>query len=56
VRAAQSAWGFVDDGTVTRFVQRLQADLEIGAWDERFGHLRSQPEFVGALRLLVGRP
>ena len=56
IRAAQSAWGFVDDDAVARTVARLRADLASGAWDERFGHLRSQPEFVGALRLLVGQP
>lgn len=55
VRAAQSAWGFVDDAAVTRCVERLRTDLTRGAWDERFGHLRTQPEFVGSLRLLVGR-
>ncbi|GIH20324.1 class I SAM-dependent methyltransferase [Rugosimonospora africana] len=56
VRAAQSAWGFVDDAAIERCVERLRTDLSRGAWDERFGHLRGQPEFVGSLRLLVGRP
>ena len=56
VRAAQSAWGFVDDTVIARFTRRLHADLADGAWDERFGHLRTQPEFLGSLRLLVGMP
>jgi hypothetical protein len=56
VRAAQSAWGFVDDPAAERAVERLRADLGSGAWDVRHGHLRSQPEFLGSLRLLVGRP
>ncbi|MEV6925346.1 class I SAM-dependent methyltransferase [Dactylosporangium sp. NPDC051485] len=56
VRAAQSAWGFVDDAATARFAARLRADLAGGAWDERFGQLRTQPEFVGSLRLLVGTP
>ncbi|GAA5189634.1 methyltransferase domain-containing protein [Rugosimonospora acidiphila] len=56
VRAAQSAWGFVDETATARAVERLRADLDSGAWDRRFGHLRTQPEFVGSLRLLVGRP
>ncbi|MFC7531959.1 class I SAM-dependent methyltransferase [Actinoplanes sp. GCM10030250] len=56
VRAAQSAWGFVDDDAATRAVDRLRADLDSGAWDARYGHLRTQPEFLGSLRLIVGRP
>lgn len=56
VRAAQSAWGFVDEAATTRFVRRLRDDLAGGAWAERFGHLRAQPEFVGSLRLLIGLP
>jgi SAM-dependent methyltransferase len=54
VRGAQSAWTFVDEGAQARSVARLREDLESGAWEERYGHLRSQPEFVGSLRLLVG--
>lgn len=55
VRAAQSAWGFIDDATERRSVERLAADLESGAWDERFGEWREMPEFEGSLRLVVGR-
>jgi hypothetical protein len=53
VRNAQSAWSFVDAEAQTRFVSRLSADLESGAWDERFGHLRTQPEFEGSIRILT---
>jgi len=56
VRAAQSAWGFVEDAAITRGIERLRADLASGAWDSRYGTLRTQPEFVGSLRLIVGRP
>jgi hypothetical protein len=56
VRAAQSAWGFVDDAAQSRAVERLRADLDSGAWDAEHGHLRTQPQFVGSLRLIVGRP
>jgi hypothetical protein len=56
VRAAQSAWGFVEPDAVTRCVRRLRADLDSGAWDRRYGALRTQPEFIGSLRLLVGHP
>ncbi|MET7338833.1 methyltransferase domain-containing protein [Nonomuraea sp. NPDC005650] len=56
VRASQSAWGFVDDEAEARAVDRLRRDLDSGAWDDRFGQLREQPEFVGSLRLVVGHP
>jgi SAM-dependent methyltransferase len=54
VRNAQSAWSFVDDEAQARFVERLSADLDSGAWDERLGHLRTEPEYVGTIRVLVG--
>ncbi|MEU6023492.1 class I SAM-dependent methyltransferase [Micromonospora sp. NPDC048871] len=56
VRAAQSAWGFVDEAAASRAVERLRADLDSGAWEARYGHLRHQPTFHGSLRLIVGRP
>ncbi|MEV4349202.1 class I SAM-dependent methyltransferase [Actinoplanes sp. NPDC049596] len=56
VRAAQSAWSFVDEAATARAIESLRADLSSGAWDERYGHLRDQAEFEGSLRLIVGRP
>jgi len=56
VRRAQSAWGFVAPGVEDRAVAALRHDLEHGAWDARFGALRTQPEFVGAVRLVVATP
>jgi SAM-dependent methyltransferase len=53
VRRAQSAWSFVDAAAQARFMESLGADLETGAWDERHGHLRSQPESVGSMRILI---
>jgi SAM-dependent methyltransferase len=53
VRRAQSAWSFVDDEAEERFVARLSADLESGAWDERFGALRTQPELESSMRILI---
>ena len=49
VRRAQSAWGLagVDDGPA------LRDALATGEWDARHGHLRTQPEYVGSLRLVV---
>jgi hypothetical protein len=54
VRGGQSAWAFVPDAVQERFVASLTADLASGRWDERHGHLRRQPQFAGAVRLIVG--
>jgi hypothetical protein len=31
-------------------------DLTDGTWDARYGHLRTQPEFIGSLRLIRAVP
>jgi SAM-dependent methyltransferase len=56
VRRSQSAWGFVDRTTEDRFVGELRGDLASGKWDRAHGALRTQSEFVGALRLIVAVP
>jgi hypothetical protein len=56
VRAAQSAWGFVSPEATERSVERLRTDLASGAWEQRYGYLRTQLQFLGSLRLVVGRP
>jgi SAM-dependent methyltransferase len=56
VRKACSAWSFVEPAAIDRFETRLRSDLESGSWDAKFGHLRTQPQFEGSLRLIVGRP
>jgi SAM-dependent methyltransferase len=53
IRKAQSAWGFLSEEQQEVFVGRLAADLQSGNWDKQFGHLRSQPYFTGALRLII---
>jgi SAM-dependent methyltransferase len=53
IRNAQSAWSFVDAEAQQRFAERLRADLDSGAWDARFGHLRTQSEFQGSIRVLT---
>ena len=55
VRRAQSAWSFVDPRVEARFVGRLSEDLASGRWDERYGQLRRQPAYDGAVRLVIGR-
>ncbi len=52
VRRAQSAWSFLPPGKEEELCQRLQQDLNNGEWDQRFGKLRKQNFFHGALCLL----
>jgi len=56
VRKAQSAWGFVEPQAEARAVEHLRSDLADGTWEARYGHLRTQAQFTGSLRLIVGRP
>jgi SAM-dependent methyltransferase len=56
VRRAQSAWGFLDAAAEARSIERLRVDLDSGAWDRHHGHLRSQAEYIGSLRLITARP
>jgi SAM-dependent methyltransferase len=56
VRASQSAWGFVETEFIDRAITRLRSDLDSGAWDQRYGQLRNQGEFIGSLRLIVSLP
>lgn len=55
-RLACSAWSFVDQSVVARFVTDLSRDLKDGTWDANYQHLRTQPYFDGSLKLIVGRP
>jgi SAM-dependent methyltransferase len=55
VRDAQSGWMLTDPDAVERGVARLGDALGSGAWDADHGHLRSQPEWRGAVRLVVAR-
>lgn len=56
VRMSQSAWGFLKAGEEERMVQALADELESGAWNKKYGHLRTQKSFTGALRLIIARP
>jgi SAM-dependent methyltransferase len=53
VRRGQSAWAFVEPELVERGLTRLRDALASGEWDERHGHLRTQPEYLGALCLVT---
>ncbi len=53
VRRSQSAWSFISDEAQARFVERLGGDLRSGVSDRRFGGWRTEPYFLGSLRLIV---
>jgi SAM-dependent methyltransferase len=56
VRDAQSGWVLIDAAAVARATARLADDLASGEWDRRYGALREQPAYDGAVRLIVARP
>jgi SAM-dependent methyltransferase len=53
VRRASSIWHQLPDAVAKRGLERLRRDLESGAWDRRYGELRTQPELDVGLRLVV---
>ena len=53
VTGAMSSWTLVDQNDVARFRERLGRDLADGTWDERYSHLRTQPNYAGSLRLII---
>jgi len=53
VRAGISGFALLDQDVATRGVARLKADLESGAWEERFGHIRRLEALDVCYRLLV---
>lgn len=55
VTGAMSSWTLIDQSIVERFRQSLASDLADGTWDRNFGHLRTQPFYEGAMRLIIRR-
>ncbi|HEV8392932.1 MAG TPA: class I SAM-dependent methyltransferase [Vicinamibacterales bacterium] len=55
VRAGISGLACLDQDVVARGVARLRSDLESGAWERRFGHLRSLDALDAGYRLLIVR-
>ncbi|MEV6677266.1 class I SAM-dependent methyltransferase [Streptomyces erythrochromogenes] len=55
-RQACSAWSFVDDRVREHFDLSLRRDLNSGAWDAEFGHLRRQPTYEGSLVIVRATP
>lgn len=54
-RRANSAWSFLEPAEAERAVDHLARDLASGAWDARYGELRTRPTFDGSLVLVVAR-
>jgi hypothetical protein len=52
-RRATSGFARMDDEEEQAIVERLATDLANGAWDEKYGHLRSLSELDVGLRLLI---
>jgi len=52
-RLSCSAWSFVGTAVHDRFTRDLRRDLDSGAWDGRYGRLRTQPAFDGSLILVT---
>jgi hypothetical protein len=53
VRAGMSGFALLDQRVVDAGVARLEADLESGAWERRFGHIRSLDALDVCYRLVV---
>ena len=53
VRAATSVWQRLPPEVVTKAIDALRRDLASGAWDQRYGHLRTTPEYDAGLRLIT---
>src|SRR5207249_2625544 len=53
IRRNISNFALASERELTRGLERLEADLESGEWDRRYGHLRSLPELDLGHRILV---
>jgi SAM-dependent methyltransferase len=52
-RAAMSGFAQIPQTAIESGLERLSHDLRVGAWDRRFGELRSMESFDGGYRLLI---
>ncbi|MEP6893814.1 MAG: hypothetical protein ABI927_08555 [Gaiellaceae bacterium] len=52
VRAATSVWHQIPQTATARALAQLSSDLSTGKWDERYGHLRTTPEWDVGRRLI----
>jgi hypothetical protein len=56
LRLACSAWSLVDKSSTDSYVLDLSRELRNGSWDSKYGHLRTQSQFDGSIRLIVSEP
>lgn len=54
-RSATSGFARMSDEVVQRVVADVAGDLQSGAWDRKYGHLRTLDEYDAGLRLVVAR-
>lgn len=52
-RLSCSAWSFVPPETASAYVDALRTALETGAWDRKYGALRTAPDYRGSLYLVI---
>jgi SAM-dependent methyltransferase len=55
-RAATSGFARMTAQVIDRVVRAVEADLQSGAWDARYGHLRTLEAYDAGLRLVVDTP
>jgi hypothetical protein len=55
-RAATSGFARMPAAVVARVIEAVRHDLESGAWDRRYGHLRELESYDAGLRLVVNLP
>jgi SAM-dependent methyltransferase len=53
VRRSSSIWHLLPESVIESGLRRLRQDLQSGAWDRRYGQLRSQAEHDVGVRLLT---
>jgi hypothetical protein len=53
VRAGISGFRLMPEKERTEGLERLARDLQSGAWDARFGHLRRETSFDAGVRLVI---
>lgn len=53
IRAGMSGFARLDEAVIARGAARLAADLDSGAWERRFGHLRALDSLDAGYRLVV---
>jgi SAM-dependent methyltransferase len=55
-RNAASGFARMDEAAVRRVTDAVRRDLQSGAWDRRFGHLRELEAFDAGFRLIINKP